>query len=141
MLGAALAFCASRACRMAARESPGGDRQEIVAFGVAGIVSKVVPPKRQRLPADSVLDKPEALSVSDELPLHPMSVVSPSSSKHVSAMLPEALCTQVITADTLGSMGVICSPAPEPTEMHSWMDMLGAIFRSGAARRYVLEVD
>jgi len=73
-----------------------------VAFGVAGIVSKVVPPKRHRLPVDSVLDKPEALSVSDALPLPPISVVSASSSRHVIAVLPEALCAQVLAADVPG---------------------------------------
>jgi len=44
----------SRALRIAARESPGGERQHPAApTGVAGIVSNAVPPKRHRLPSSA----------------------------------------------------------------------------------------
>jgi len=83
---------ASRACRTAACDFPSGEAGVCVvsleaATGVAGMVSKVLPPNRQRLPKPRVsatwlhseLDKPDESSVSDALPC-PMSVVDPSSS-------------------------------------------------------------
>jgi hypothetical protein len=76
------------------------------ATGVAGIVSKGVLPKRQGLLTqwlDSELDRPDALSESEALPLPPISVVSASSSKASIAITPEVFCTRVTSESLLGS--------------------------------------
>lgn len=98
---------ASRSCRIDARESPGGEAGEkfLEATGVAGIVSKGVLPKRQGLLTpwlDSELDRPDALSESEALPL-PISVVSASSSKASIAITPEVFCTRVMSGSLPGS--------------------------------------
>lgn len=100
---------ASRSCRIDARESPGGEATAENAFeatGVAGIVSKGVLPKLQGLLTpwlDSELDRPDALSESEALPLPPISVVSASSSEASIAITPEVFCTRVMTESLLGS--------------------------------------
>jgi len=70
--------------------------------GVAGMVSKAVLPKRQRLPCSrSVLDKPDELSVSEAVADSPMSVVSSASSsisKASTALEPAATCAHVFFA-------------------------------------------
>lgn len=74
--------------------------------GVAGMVSKAVLPKRQRLPtarpcSRSVLDKPDELSVSEAVADSPMSVVSSASSsisKASTALEPAATCAHVFFA-------------------------------------------
>lgn len=68
-VGTVAALKASRACRIAARDRPGGERQdtrEDDPEGVAGTVSNVVPPKRHR--CLSVQEESSPLS-SEVLPL------------------------------------------------------------------------
>jgi len=109
------ALHASRACRIAARDNPGGERcdaRHAVPTGVAGIVSNRVQPKRQRLPElrpaapSSVPDMLEELSVSEALP-RPISIVSSSVPKSVTSGS-DNLWTQVST----GSMEIIAPPKP-----------------------------
>jgi len=103
---------ASRACRKAARDRPGGepnDGRASVATGVAGIVSSAVVPKRHclfgsRRPPE--LDTPEELSVSEALPGPPTSVVSPSSSKS-SMVLNGTSAVFMQTASTMGMLSAI----------------------------------
>jgi len=79
-IGSALPH-ASRACRMAARESPGGelsDSPTAVPTGVAGTVSNAEPPKRQCRPARAE-HSDELSSDADALPC-PASAVSSRSS-------------------------------------------------------------
>jgi len=106
---------ASRACRIAARDKPGGERCDAWRadpIGVAGIVSNSVQPKRQRLPESrptapsSVPDILEELSVSEALP-RPISVVSSSFSNSSFSGI-DNLWAQVST----GSMTIISTPKP-----------------------------
>jgi len=106
---------ASRACRIAARDNPGGERcdaRHAVPTGVAGIVSNRVQPKRQRLPElrpaapSSVPDMLEELSVSEALP-RPISIVSSSVPKSVTSGS-NNLWTQV----SAGSMEIIAPAKP-----------------------------
>jgi hypothetical protein len=90
---------ASRAARIEARDSPGGEPKWLgktaPATGVAGIVSSKVFPKRHRLvalPQSSLQDTPEELSVSEAL-LWPTSVVS-SSSRNCTLLALDAICME-----------------------------------------------
>jgi len=105
----------SCACRIAARDKPSGERcdaRHALPTGVVGLVSKRVPPKRQRLPdlrptrPRSVPDMLEELSVSEELP-RPTSVVSASLSKS-SISESDNLWAKVST----GSMAIISTAEP-----------------------------